>query len=144
MDEGVWSATTIEEEMQTELGKKRADELRRGTTLVGPHRDDYLFKIDGLDIKKYGSQGQHKSFLIALKVANYFYLREKCGETPIVLLDDVFSELDDNRSHRLMQFIPELGQTFITSTGLSPFDQAIVFENRNRKILVQGGCAIYG
>jgi DNA replication and repair protein RecF len=144
LDEGVWSPAEIEEELRTELRNKRVDELRRGTTLVGPHRDDFLFKINELDIKKYGSQGQHKTFLIALKAANYFYLREKCNETPIVLLDDVFSELDDNRSHRLMQFIPELGQTFITSTGLSPFDQAVVFENRNKKILVERGSAMHG
>jgi len=144
LDENCWSISDIEEALRVELKNKRKDELRRGTTLVGLHRDDFTFKINEFDLKKYASQGQHKTFLIALKVANFFYLKEKCNETPIVLLDDVFSELDENRSQRLMQFVGELGQPFITSTDTSLFDNTIVFDSNNRKILVHNGSISYG
>ena len=89
-------------------------------TSDGIHRDDLLFKINDHPLKKYGSQGQQKSFLIALKLAKFSFIREKKGFTPILLLDDIFDKLDHNRVNYLVDLIEKekLGQTFITDTDL--------------------------
>ena len=89
-------------------------------TSDGIHRDDLLFKINDHPLKKYGSQGQQKSFLIALKLAKFNFIREKKGFTPILLLDDIFDKLDLNRVNYLVDLIEKekLGQTFITDTDL--------------------------
>lgn len=92
------------------------EERKAGFSLVGPHRDEFLFKINNLDVRNYASQGQHKTLLIALKIAEFFYLKERCQETPIVLLDDVLSELDAVRAQRLVESMSNLGQIFITAT----------------------------
>jgi DNA replication and repair protein RecF len=105
-----------------------SDEIRRGITLFGPHRDDLVLFINaGQEAKLYASQGQHKTLLVAMKVAEYEYLREATGETPIMLLDDVFSELDTQRAGRLLEFAqtPEFGQTFITTTDRSFFSNSL-------------------
>jgi DNA replication and repair protein RecF len=94
-----------------------ADEERgAGSSLFGPHRDELLLTLNGRDLRKFASQGQHKTFLVALKIAEFFYLRERHGESPIFLLDDIFSELDERRTTHLLNFVSELSQTFITST----------------------------
>ena len=62
---------------------KKIDEQKRGINLAGPHRDDFLFNLNGKDLKKYGSQGQHKTFQIMLRFAEYYYLKEKIGGIPI-------------------------------------------------------------
>ncbi|MCX6150430.1 MAG: DNA replication and repair protein RecF [Ignavibacteriales bacterium] len=103
------------------LEQKLPDEIRRGTNLVGPHRDDFVFRINEMDLKKFGSQGQHKTFQIMLRFAEYFYLKESIGRNPIFLMDDVFGELDAYRSARISQHLSELGQTFITLTDFSNF-----------------------
>ena len=89
-------------------------------TSDGIHRDNLLFKINDHPLKKYGSQGQQKSFLIALKLAKFNFIREKKGFTPILLLDDIFDKLDHNRVNYLVDLIEKekLGQTFITDTDL--------------------------
>jgi DNA replication and repair protein RecF len=92
------------------------DEVRVGYSLVGPHRDEIGFGINGLDVRDYASQGQHKSVLVALKLAEFSYLKERCQETPVLLLDDVFSELDSRRIQSLMSGTAELGQIFLTAT----------------------------
>jgi len=99
------------------LMEKRSEEIRLGTTLVGPHRDEFVFTINDLDLRKYASQGQHKTFLIALKMGEFYYLKERCHETPIILLDDIFSELDDSRAKKLLNYVDSLSQTFITTTN---------------------------
>ncbi|MBN2088421.1 DNA replication/repair protein RecF [candidate division KSB1 bacterium] len=91
-------------------------ELKRGITLKGPHRDDYVFKIDSNDLKIYGSRGQHKSLLVALKLAEFNYLKHKREETPIILLDDLFSDLDSNREKTILAILQNTGQTFITTS----------------------------
>ena len=89
-------------------------------TSDGIHRDDLSFKINDHPLKKYGSQGQQKSFLIALKLAKFNFIREKKGFTPILLLDDIFDKLDNNRVNYLIHLIEKekLGQTFITDTDI--------------------------
>jgi DNA replication and repair protein RecF len=85
-------------------------------TVLGAHRDDYLFEIDGYPVKKYGSQGQQKSFLIALKLAKFFLLKNEMGKTPLLLLDDIFDKLDDHRISSLVKMAGggSFGQIFIT------------------------------
>jgi DNA replication and repair protein RecF len=106
----------IADRLMAHLVQKQAEECRRGLSLVGPHRDDVIFELEGFNLQKYASQGQHKTFLIALKLAEFRYLKEKRDEKPILLLDDVFSELDADRSHRLLSQIDGLGQTVVTTT----------------------------
>lgn len=98
------------------IQKTKKEEFYRGTTLVGPHRDDLFFKLNGHPLRQFASQGQHKTFLISLKLAEYFFIEEVCHETPILLLDDVLSELDFNRSGLLLDKLTEVGQAFITTT----------------------------
>jgi len=91
--------------------------LERTTT--GIHKDELVFTITEMPLKKFGSQGQQKSFLIALKLAQYAYLQRYKGFKPLLLLDDIFDKLDDGRLHKLMQMVShhDFGQIFITDTG---------------------------
>ncbi len=118
---------------------RRSEELRVGTTLVGPHRDEFSLTINGLDLRKFASQGQHKTFLVALKLAEFYYLKERCGEKPLLLLDDVFSELDKHRSEKLLDCVEHVSQTFVTSTAPDVFEKAIDFGGANRKFMVHDG-----
>jgi len=90
-------------------------------TTSGIHKDDLLFAIHGMPMKKFGSQGQQKSFLIALKLAQYSFLNHQNGFKPLLLLDDIFDKLDDQRVTKLMQMISnhDFGQVFITDTNVS-------------------------
>ncbi|MFZ1731863.1 MAG: DNA replication/repair protein RecF [Bacteroidota bacterium] len=92
-------------------------DIRRGTTTAGPHRDELEILLNGLDVRAQASQGQHKTVLISLKLAEYRYLDTHLDEPPILLLDDVFSELDDERLANVLQLVDGLGQTFITSAN---------------------------
>lgn len=98
---------------------KRNDELRRSSNLVGPHRDDFIFKLNDLNLKTYGSQGQHKTFQVVLRFAEFFYLREVLGTAPLFLLDDVFGELDTNRSLKISEYLRSVGQAFVTLTDFT-------------------------
>lgn len=91
--------------------------LERTTT--GIHKDELLFEIAGMPMKKFGSQGQQKSFLIALKLAQYSYLQKFKGFKPLLLLDDIFDKLDNHRVHKLMEMVShhDFGQIFITDTN---------------------------
>ncbi|QJD96797.1 DNA replication/repair protein RecF [Mucilaginibacter robiniae] len=88
-------------------------------TTMGIHRDDLQFSIHQMPLKKFGSQGQQKSFLIALKLAQYNYLQQQKGFKPLLLLDDIFDKLDENRITKLMQLVSqhEFGQVFITDAS---------------------------
>jgi len=123
----------------SELGKRQTEERRRGLTLVGPHRDDLVFELNGIDLQKYASQGQHKTFLIALKMAEFFYLKEKREETPILLLDDVLSELDDERSRRLLSQVTEFGQSVVTTTNATQLKEIVRWGNEDRRYHVEQG-----
>ena len=90
-------------------------------TSAGIHKDDLLFAIHSMPMKKFGSQGQQKSFLIALKLAQYTFLNQQKGFKPLLLLDDIFDKLDDKRVTKLMQMVSDndFGQVFITDTSFS-------------------------
>ncbi|MDE3057585.1 MAG: DNA replication/repair protein RecF [Bacteroidota bacterium] len=136
------SAAAVEERYRRMLEEKRADEIKTGASLVGPHRDEIAFSLNGLRLRTYSSQGQHKTFLVGLKIAEFFYLKERCSETPVFLLDDVFSELDDPRSTRLVGFIENLAQTFITATSESVFRNALQWNDERQKIFIRNGAPV--
>ncbi|HZK76555.1 MAG TPA: DNA replication and repair protein RecF, partial [Candidatus Kapabacteria bacterium] len=119
-----------------EAARIEAEEIRRGATLFGPHRDELMLFINpGQEARLYASQGQHKTLLVAMKLAEFQYLREASGETPMLLLDDVFSELDEGRANQLLEMASSgnLGQTFITSTEAARFE-SIASENKDCRI----------
>ena len=86
----------------------------------GPHRDDILFLVNGIDIRKFGSQGQQRSAALSLKLSEIEIIKKMIGESPILLLDDVLSELDSRRQNHLLESIKDI-QTIITCTGLDDF-----------------------
>ncbi|MGA7826713.1 MAG: DNA replication/repair protein RecF [Geobacteraceae bacterium] len=107
------------------LTKNSAEELRRGTTLFGPHRDDLECRLNDKPLNHHGSQGEQRSYILALKMAEIEYLRKRWGNPPILLLDDMTSELDRNRSGNLMGFLKEKDmQVFITTTSLDTINLA--------------------
>jgi DNA replication and repair protein RecF len=102
----------------SELRGSRINDMNRGATGVGPHRDDLLISIDGRDARSFASQGQQREITLALKIAEYALLREKIGRFPILLLDDVMSELDSTRRAHVYKFLADNAQSVITTTDL--------------------------
>jgi DNA replication and repair protein RecF len=101
------------------LERNRQRELERRLTLVGPHRDDWHLTVDGLDARTHASQGEQRSLALALRLAGHFVVRDITGATPVLMLDDVFSELDTARSSALVARIPS-GQALLTTAGHVP------------------------
>ena len=116
----IYDANVDADNFARELKRHRANELRMGMSLVGPHRDDLKFVVNGTDLKNYGSQGQHRTAVLSLKLAEIEIVKELTGERPLLLLDDVLSELDRKRQTKMLNTIKE-GQTLITCTGLDDF-----------------------
>lgn len=104
----------------TEIKKKRNVDLKYATTNIGPHRDDIRFLVNDIDIRRFGSQGQQRTAALSLKLAQIQLVKEVLKDSPILLLDDVLSELDSYRKVYLLEGIREI-QTFITCTGLDEF-----------------------
>ncbi len=109
--------TVVAARFEQELQRVRIDEFRRGMTLIGPHRDDFRFLIDQRDLATFGSRGQQRLGVIAYKLAEIDVIDERSGERPVLLLDDVLSELDAVHRDRLLAEISECGcQVLVTST----------------------------
>lgn len=132
----------IEKKFRDLLKIKEDEEKRRIENLVGPHKDDFIFLIDNVDLKKYGSQGQHKTFQIALRFAEFFYLKQLTGKTPIFLLDDVFGKLDSKRAQKISNYLRKVGQAFITVTDLADFS-FLDINNEDTIIKVNEGVVEY-
>ena len=107
-------------EFEDKLSRNRERDLRMKLTSVGPHRDDFCVKVNGIDIRRYGSQGQQRTSALSLKLAEIELVKKSIHETPVLLLDDVLSELDSNRQNYLLNSIHDI-QTIITCTGLDEF-----------------------
>ncbi len=104
------------------LDDSREHEVRRATNLVGPHRDEFVFEIDNMNLREFGSQGQHKTFQTVLRFAEFFYIKDISGNIPIFLLDDVFGELDAQRAYKVSEYLGTIGgQAFITLTDFGNF-----------------------
>ncbi|MBO4107107.1 DNA replication/repair protein RecF [Streptococcus suis] len=119
---GLTEGVNLIDTFLTELNKSRKRDLFKKNTGVGPHRDDVAFFINGMNAH-YGSQGQHRSLVLSLKLAEIELMKEVTREYPILLLDDVMSELDNNRQIKLLETITDTIQTFITTTSLDHLHQ---------------------
>jgi len=119
----------VEAAFRTALDDKKHSEHDRGTTLVGPQRDELIFRLDDLEVRRYGSQGQHRTFAMALKLAQYFYLDDRSDTTPLLLLDDAFAELDARRTEVFLDLLRSdaVGQSVITATSRTAFDAVLGF-----------------
>lgn len=111
---------SLENDFQTALQGRLKSDLNQGATGIGPHRDDFDILIQGKAAKDFASQGEQRLAVLALTLAMVDYLDQKTGETPVLLLDDVFSELDHDKQNRLVRHLNQLGaQVVITTTSLS-------------------------
>lgn len=114
------------------FSKALDSDLRKKVTSIGPHREDFKMSLNGKDVAKYGSQGENRILALALTLSPYFLIEDK-DKRPIVVLDDVMSELDAENQERLISFLTKFEQVFITSTALE-VKNAVVYEVKNHKI----------
>ncbi len=112
------SLTEWENALTMALERRQNEEIMRGTTLVGPHRDEVTLFLNGKELRNFGSQGQQRSAVLALKLAELEYIGRIRGKKPVLLLDDVFSELDNRRRAALIDTIKDNIQTIITTTDM--------------------------
>ncbi|MBC8076212.1 MAG: DNA replication and repair protein RecF, partial [Chloroflexales bacterium] len=132
------SELEIAAQLSAQLRALRRDELARGQTLIGPHRDDLLFTVGDVNLGVYGSRGQQRSVTLALKLGEAELMRARTNDAPVLLLDDILSELDAvRRSHLLRAIGAPDQQTLLTATGLSDFDAP--FLELARRLRVEEG-----
>jgi DNA replication and repair protein RecF len=113
----VVSEKTLSEIYEQALAQSRQKDQQLESTGIGPHRDDMLFLINGKSLRWMGSQGEHKTFIISLKMAEYQYLQKMRNNLPLLLFDDIFGELDSNRIENMIQSLSQIGQVFVTTTS---------------------------
>jgi DNA replication and repair protein RecF len=121
-----WSALSLEklrQGLQSALLRLRREEIGRGMTLIGPHRDDFSFLSNGIDLRPYGSRGQIRTAMLATKLAEVKWLRERTGTWPILLLDEVLAELDIERRDDLLAVVSDAQQALLTTTDLGMFGE---------------------
>ncbi|MCB0166285.1 MAG: DNA replication/repair protein RecF [Anaerolineae bacterium] len=111
----------VRETFRSYLINARSEEISRGVTLVGPHRDDFHFLVDGIDMTMYGSRGQQRTAALSTKLAEVILMKQSTGETPVLLLDDVMSELDANRRQQVINIVDQAGQALLTTTDWEDF-----------------------
>ena len=141
LDEGA-DSEAIQRMFAARLKQAARRELELGRTLVGPHRDELIFTLNNMEVRRYASQGQHRTFGVALKLAQFFYLKSRVDETPILLLDDLFGNLDEKRTQVFLDLLDSdvVGQSLITAAQRTPFDQNLSFDNDlNQALFVQAG-----
>jgi DNA replication and repair protein RecF len=124
----------VAKEFREQLRRARLEELRRGSTIVGPQRDDLLLLLDGKEARAYGSQGQQRTVMLSLKRGEFELTLQERQEPPIVLLDDVMSDLDDRRRAQLLQMTSHGTQSFITATSAETFPQEILSTARMYRV----------
>lgn len=124
----------IEEAYYKELDKVQDKEIEREITTVGPHRDEIVFYLDDFELRRYGSQGQHRLFALSLKLAQLHYYSDELDDLPILMLDDVFGDLDLNKTEILLTALQQhKGQIFITSANPVPFKDYVTFDGENNR-----------
>lgn len=136
METFILSKEEATQQMYEALVGKREDERRRHRAIIGPHADKVEFFIEGKNARIYGSQGQQRSIVLSFKLAEVSLIRDMLDQKPVLLLDDVMSELDEQRRNALVGFISGDIQTFITTTNLQYFANGILDEAR----VVELGC----
>lgn len=118
------------QDLLNQYEKHRQREYEQGTTLYGPHRDDIKFYVNDRNVQTYGSQGQQRTTALSLKLAEIDLMHEMTGEYPVLLLDDVLSELDDERQTHLLKTIQDKVQTFLTTTSLDGIKKELLHHPR--------------
>jgi len=131
------SRSALREALLEAARRQRPDEVARGLTLFGPHRDELRISSNGLDLRTYGSRGQNRTAMLALKLAEAAWLRQHTGETPVLLLDEVLAELDTRRREDLLAQVFEADQALLTSADLSMFPAA--YQRRAAIWSIEGG-----
>lgn len=116
----IYEPSVTAESIEQEIEKNRERDLKLKLTTIGPHRDDLCVMVNGIDIRKFGSQGQQRTAALSLKLSEIYLVKEVMKDTPVLLLDDVLSELDSSRQNYLLNSIHDV-QTVITCTGLDEF-----------------------
>ncbi len=119
------------------LQQARREEIERGVTLIGPHRDDLHFLVDGIDMTLYGSRGQQRTAALSTKLAEVALMQQSTGETPVLLLDDVMSELDAERRQQIINIVDQAGQALLTTTDWEDYSPA--FRRRAKRFTVTMG-----
>ncbi len=117
-------------------------ERERGRTLAGPHLDEVVFSLNGFEVRPYASQGQHRTFGLAPRLASFFFLRERLDLTPLLLLDDVFGPLDEQRATTVLELLQSdaVGQSLLTAARPEPFLDTVAFDSaEHRAFEVVGG-----
>lgn len=133
----------IKKKMTLKLKRNINVELMQGMTLIGPHRDDFSFILNGKDMKIFSSQGQQRMAVIALKISEIFIFKEELGEYPVLLLDDIFSEIDTKKRNKIINFLKEDIQSIITTTDINDINiellnRATVYKVNNNKVTRKG------
>lgn len=131
---------TMKQEMLEKLERLKSVEIKLGSTMIGPHRDDFEFYLGDFNIKNYGSQGQQRISVLSLKLAEIEIFESYRGTKPILLLDDVFSELDSFKKNQLLEYIQKDMQVIITTTDLNQINSTIL--KKSKKIEVENGKVI--
>jgi DNA replication and repair protein RecF len=135
------SIESIELKLKTELQSRVEKDAERGVTTVGPHRDDITFLLDGLELRRFGSQGQHRLFALSIKLAELYFFSDMLDDLPIFLLDDVFGDLDPNKTAVLMRMLADHpGQVCITAANTALLESLIDWsDSENRLISIESG-----
>lgn len=147
MDRGLFT-----EKVQGYFKRREQEEISRGLSLIGPQRDDFVFSLKKsndnekiFELKNFASQGEHKTFVIGLKLAEFYYILDKLGSSPILLLDDILSELDTERVFKIISHLKDFGQIVLTSvdTGFNEKFREIFDEDEISYIKVNNGKLSY-
>ena len=122
-DRTVVSRQAIRDGLLHALEEQRSEDLARGSTSLGPHRDDFRFTSNGIDLRSYGSRGQNRTAMLALKLAEVEWLHQRTSEWPVLLLDEVLAELDGERRQDLLRRVTDLPQAMVTTADVEMFDE---------------------
>ena len=126
LEDGVPARETVRKRLEEALSSTMEEERVRGRSLVGPHADKLSFTLDGRDVASYASQGQQRSIVLAWKLAEVETVKKSLGTAPVLLLDDVMSELDETRRDKLVKLVTDDTQTFMTATDLTGFNEELL------------------
>lgn len=138
-----YNADTIKKKFYDKFKRNLHQELMQGITLTGPHRDDFLFSLNGMDMKNYASQGQQRMAIIAFKICELYIFKDILDTYPVLLLDDIFSEIDTKKRNKIIKFLKSDIQTIITTTDINDINDdlltdASIYMINNNKVTKKG------
>ena len=133
----------IRKKYQNKINKNLNIELMQGMTLTGPHRDDFSFDLNGIDMKSFASQGQQRMAIVALKLSEIYLFKKEYGEYPVLLLDDIFSEIDNKKRQRIIKYLQNDIQSIITTTDVNDIsseilESATIYNVKSGKVTKKG------